>query len=150
MARAQFDALSGDGLLGCLRMPLDLVADGGADEVGAIGVEALLHQKVDMAEIDVAEIDRDLLGVATLASELNYVVVSHFDHPNAIQLDGKWGCNPGHQGPRAVKSERPVACPRGDVEPCEIDHPLCRRAVVNSSLTKPEQFERSSANARQA
>src|SRR3954451_14845018 len=49
-----------------------------------------------------------------------------------------------------VKSERPVACPRGDVEPCEIDHPLCRRAVVNSSLTKPEQFERLSANARQA
>src|SRR4051794_3379989 len=47
-------------------MPLDLVADGGADEVGAVGAEALLHQKVDMAEIDVAEVDRDLLGVATL------------------------------------------------------------------------------------
>ena len=49
VAQAQFDALSGDGLLGCVRMPLDLVADGGADEVGAIGVEPLLHQEIDMA-----------------------------------------------------------------------------------------------------
>ena len=36
VAQAQFDALASDGLLGCVRMPLDLVADGGADEVGAL------------------------------------------------------------------------------------------------------------------
>src|SRR5215211_1180323 len=60
--------------LGGFRMPLDLVADGGADEVGAIGVEPFLHQKIDMAQIDVAEVDCDLLGVGGFASELKHVV----------------------------------------------------------------------------
>src|SRR5438874_13598201 len=39
----------------------ELVADGGADEVGAVGVEALLDEQVDLAEIDRAEVDGDLL-----------------------------------------------------------------------------------------
>jgi hypothetical protein len=33
----------------------ELGADRGADEIGAVGVEALLHQQIDAAEIDVAE-----------------------------------------------------------------------------------------------
>ena len=39
----------------------DLVADGGADQVRAIGVEAFLHEEVDLAEVDEAHVDRDLL-----------------------------------------------------------------------------------------
>ena len=62
--QAEVEALARDGLLGRVGMPLDLVADGGADEVGAVRVEALLHQQVDVAEVDIAEVDRDLLGVA--------------------------------------------------------------------------------------
>ena len=46
-----------------LGMPVELVADGRADEVATVGVEALLHQEVDPAEIDIAEIERDLLAV---------------------------------------------------------------------------------------
>ena len=42
----------------------ELGANRGADEVGAVRVEAVLHQQVDMAEIDVAEVDGDLLGLA--------------------------------------------------------------------------------------
>jgi len=45
-------------------VPLDLVADGSADEVGAVRVEAVLHQQVYVAEVHIAEVDRDLLGVA--------------------------------------------------------------------------------------
>ena len=51
-------------LLDRLVMTVELIADGGPDEVGAVGVESLLHQEVDMAKIDVAEINRDLLGFA--------------------------------------------------------------------------------------
>src|SRR3954454_4729094 len=32
----------------------------------------------------------------------------------------------------------------------EKDHTLCRRGIINNSLTKPEQFERSTANIRPA
>ena len=44
-------------------MTVELVADGGADEIRAIGIEAVLHHQIDMAEIDKAEIDRDLLAI---------------------------------------------------------------------------------------
>src|SRR5215211_3103637 len=98
MAQAQFDALSRDGLLGCLRMPLDLVADGGADEVGAIGVEPLLHQKIDVAQIDVTEVDRDLLGVAGLGAEL-IDIVGHV----TILLPSEWMVNGGAS--RDVKAQ---------------------------------------------
>src|SRR5437899_8397220 len=39
----------------------ELVSDGGADQVGAVGIEAFLHQKIDLAEIDVAKVDGDFL-----------------------------------------------------------------------------------------
>src|SRR3954467_6195149 len=74
VAQAEFDALASNGLLGCVRMPLDLVANGGADEVGAIGVEPLLHQEIDMPEIDITEVDRDLLGIAGLGAEFVDIV----------------------------------------------------------------------------
>ena len=42
-------------LLGRIGVPVELVADRGADEIGAVRVEPLLNQ-VDMAEIDVTEV----------------------------------------------------------------------------------------------
>ena len=50
---AQVEAPARHGLLGRLGVPLDLVADGGADEVRAVGVEPVLHQKVYVAEVHV-------------------------------------------------------------------------------------------------
>ena len=47
---------------------VELVADGGADEVGAVGVKAVLHEHVYVPEIHEAEIDRDLLAVRELGS----------------------------------------------------------------------------------
>src|SRR5919106_1990390 len=49
---------------------LELVANRGADAVSAVRVEPLLHHQVDLAEIDVAEVDRDFLAVAGLGPQL--------------------------------------------------------------------------------
>ena len=53
-----------------LAMGRELIADRRANEIRAVRIKALLHQQVDMAEVDVAEIDRDLLGVARPVAEL--------------------------------------------------------------------------------
>ena len=45
-------------------LPIELVADRSSYEISAVGVETFLHHEVDMAEIDVTEIDRDLFAVA--------------------------------------------------------------------------------------
>ena len=42
---------------------LELVADGGANEIAAVGVEPLLHHEVDLSEIDEAEVDGQLFAV---------------------------------------------------------------------------------------
>ena len=99
MAQAQFDAFSRDGLLGCLRMSLDLVANGGADEVGAIDLEPLLHEKIDMAQIDISKVDRDLLGVGRLAAKL-IDIVGHL----TILLPSVWMVN-GHAAPAFKRLE---------------------------------------------
>ena len=63
-----------DGLADDIGVAIDLIADGGSNEVGAIRVEAFLDQEVDMAEIDKAEVDRDFFGVARLRAEFVYVI----------------------------------------------------------------------------
>ena len=62
VAQPEFERVPDDQFLDRVRVCGELIADGGADEVGAVGVEALLHQQVDPPEVDIAEIDRDLLG----------------------------------------------------------------------------------------
>ncbi len=53
-------------------MPFELIADGGANEIRSVGVEALLDHEIDLAEVHVAEIDRDLLAVGGFWAELMY------------------------------------------------------------------------------
>ena len=60
----EFERAPHDRLLDRVRVGGELVADRGANEVGAIGIEAFAHQEIDMAEIDEAEVDRDLLALA--------------------------------------------------------------------------------------
>jgi hypothetical protein len=43
------------------RLPRDLVANCGADEIGSIGVKSLINEKIDLPEINVPEVDRYLL-----------------------------------------------------------------------------------------
>jgi len=53
---------------------IELVTDRGADKVGTIGVEPLLHEKIDMTQVNVTEIDRYLLAIGRLRSKLAYIV----------------------------------------------------------------------------
>jgi hypothetical protein len=45
-------------------MPLKQTADCGSNEIGAVGIKPFAHHKIDMPQVDEAEIDRNLLGIA--------------------------------------------------------------------------------------
>jgi len=64
--QAEVQTLSNRGLLNHVRMAIDLIADCGPDKIGAVRVKPLLHQEVYLAEVDVAQIDRDLFRFAGL------------------------------------------------------------------------------------
>jgi hypothetical protein len=49
-------------------MPLKLVPNSRANEIGPVGVKALLNQQIDLAEVHVAQIDCDFLAVDPLAA----------------------------------------------------------------------------------
>ena len=86
MADAEIQLVTRDGLLDSIAIAIELVADRRADEIGAIGVEPLPHQQIDMPEIDVTEIDRDLLAVSLRTKLLH--LGHHFRHPITIHMDG--------------------------------------------------------------
>src|SRR5215212_4042641 len=90
-------------------MAIELVTDGRSDEVGAVRVEPVLHHQIDMAEINVAEIDRDLLTIRRLGAKLAHIV-SHSAHPLTIWLDGIWG------GPRRRQASSGRNLPAVDVD----------------------------------
>jgi len=64
-------------LLQSIAVSTQLAADGCSDEIGAIGVETFLHEQIDLPEIDVPEIDRDLLRIGFFAPRLNYFRLYH-------------------------------------------------------------------------
>ena len=92
-------------------MPFELVADRRPDEIGSIGIEAFLHHEIDLTEVDIAKIDRDLLGIGGPGSQLAHII-GHQAHPFlAIQWDGIWmsnGCSGAHfQGGRRNRKPLP-------------------------------------------
>src|SRR5262245_40468315 len=92
-AQSEVELMPCDRLLDGLVVAIELIPDGGPDEVGSVGIEALLHQEVDMAEVHIAEIDRDFLAVGSLRPQ--FLHSAHRFHPDTIQLDGIWSINPG-------------------------------------------------------
>ena len=68
------------GLLDHVGVAFELVTYCGSNEIGPVRVEAVLHHQIDVAKINEAEVDRDLLGVARLCSQLTYI----FRHLYAI------------------------------------------------------------------
>src|ERR1700731_481493 len=84
--KSQVQALSRGGLLDHLGMPVELIADCRANEIGPIRIESLLDHQVDVAEVDIAEIDRDLLGLAPLWAQLEHVASHHC----TILLPSQW------------------------------------------------------------
>ena len=51
----------------------ELTADCRPNEIGPVRIETFLHHEVDLPEVDIAEIDRDLLAVGGLWAELMYL-----------------------------------------------------------------------------
>jgi hypothetical protein len=68
-------------------MAFELVSNRGADEIGPVRVKAVPDHQIDMAKIDVAEIDRDLFGIARLWPKLMHILC-HLFHPYDIHTDG--------------------------------------------------------------
>ena len=78
-----------NGLPNRVVLTIELIADGRADEVGAVGVKPLLHQEIDVAEVHVAEIDGNFVAFRSLRSEFLNLAAHRF-HPPAILVDGIW------------------------------------------------------------
>ena len=66
IAQAQVERAPFDEPSDLVRVDAELRPDRRPDEVGPAGVEPFLDQKVDTSEVDIAEVDRDLLGVGLL------------------------------------------------------------------------------------
>ncbi len=92
LPQAEVELVPGNDLLDRVVVAVELIADRRPDEIGAVGVEALPHQQVDMAEIDEAEIDGDLLAVGGLRPKLLYLG-GHLCHPYTIHVDGIWSAS---------------------------------------------------------
>ena len=86
LAQAQIELVARNGFAHHVMMTFELVADGRSDEVGAVGIEPVLHQKIDMAEVDKPEVDGDLLAVGRLGPKLLHV--SCHDRPSLDHLYG--------------------------------------------------------------
>src|SRR5690242_3326655 len=87
MPETELERVPHDGLLDLLAMCREEVPNRGANEVGAVGVEAFLNQQIDVTKVHVAEVDRDLLAVGrSFAKTLN--LGSHCRL--SIHVDGIW------------------------------------------------------------
>ena len=69
-------------------MAFELVADRRPDEIRPVRIEPFLHHEIDVTEVDIAKVDRDLLGIGGLKSLLAHIVGPKY-HSN-IQWDGIW------------------------------------------------------------
>ena len=102
VSQPEVQTLSGCRLLDDVCVAFELVADGRPDEIGTVGIEPLLHHQIDVTEVDVAKVDRDLLGFRGPGSQFTYIA-GHGNIPFAIQLDGNqdgiWMFIRGFQGP---------------------------------------------------
>ena len=59
----QVQTLSDRRLLHDVCVAFELVADGRPDEIRAVRIEPLLHHQIDVTEVDIAKVDRALLGI---------------------------------------------------------------------------------------
>lgn len=84
--QANRERLAGHRLPDCFGMQRKLVSKRRSDEVGTVRIEAFLDQQIDVAEIDHADVDGHLLGLAS--------ALPAFDSPlfglHTIQSDSIW------------------------------------------------------------
>ena len=63
LLKSQYQGLAAHGLPDHFSMRRKMIPNRGANEVRAVGIEAFLDEKVDLAEIYETEVDRNFLGV---------------------------------------------------------------------------------------
>jgi hypothetical protein len=68
------------------RQRCKLVANGCPDKIGTVGIEPFLDEQIDMAKVNIAEVDRYLLTIACLRSKLADIVA--IDPPSSYHLYG--------------------------------------------------------------
>ena len=91
VAQAQVELVSFHRFPDGIVVPIKLVSDGRPDEVGPVGVEALLDEEIDMAEVDIAEVDRDLLAVRALGrSSCTLFAIFAILSPSVWMVYGWW------------------------------------------------------------
>ena len=97
MTQAKFQRLADDSLLDHVRMSFELIADGRANEVGAVRIKTLVHHQIDVTQVDVPEVHRNFLGITGF---LTQIVDNrcHLYHPYSILLDGIWMAGLSCQG----------------------------------------------------
>lgn len=61
--QSQYECPARDRVFHDVRVDRELVPDGGADEIGTVRVEPLLHQQIDLAQVDEAEVKREFFGL---------------------------------------------------------------------------------------
>jgi hypothetical protein len=94
ISQTEVQALPSRGLLDDVRVAFELVPNGRPDEIRPVRIEPFLHHEIDVTEVDIAKVDRDLLSVGGLGSQLAHIS-SHESPVFTIHWDGVWllhGC----------------------------------------------------------
>src|SRR5271166_1582523 len=86
--QTNFESLPHDGLFDGLRMMRELIANRRPNHVGAVGVEAFAHKKIDMAKVDITEVNRDLFALAHSVAHAMKFRAHVFLHPYGWYMDG--------------------------------------------------------------
>jgi len=98
VTQTKIQPLADCGLPDNVGMPFELMANCGSNEISPVRVKALLHHEIDLAEVNVTEIDRHLLAVSRFRAEL-MDIRTHALHPCTICRDGIWMATHFMQGP---------------------------------------------------
>jgi hypothetical protein len=88
MPQSEVQTLPDCGPLHHVGVAFEQTADCGPNEVGPVRIETFLHHEVDLPEVDVAEIDRDLFAVSGLWAELMHLGHYHHSHLAGWHMDG--------------------------------------------------------------
>ena len=78
-------------------------------------IEPFLHHEIDVTEVDIAKVDRDLLGIGGPGSQLAHIIGHesiHICHPFGWYMDVKWMFESNFQGSREWEP-RPIRGGRG-------------------------------------
>src|SRR6185312_6364269 len=63
MTKTEIEFMSNDRPLHRIGVAIELVSDRRPDQVGPIGIEALTYQQIDLTQVDITQVNRDLFAI---------------------------------------------------------------------------------------